>query len=56
MSADAARSLGTATAAKSRWFSPQPSVTGRGILARYSPRFWLIVVLLGLVTALCIRQ
>ena len=32
------------------WFSPQPNVTGRGIVASYSARFWLIVVLLGAVT------
>jgi H+/Cl- antiporter ClcA/DMSO/TMAO reductase YedYZ molybdopterin-dependent catalytic subunit len=33
-----------------RWFSPQPNVTGRGIVASYSSRFWLIVVVLGVVT------
>ena len=32
------------------WFSPQPNVTGRGIVAGYSARFWMIVVLLGAAT------
>ncbi len=32
------------------WFSPQPNVSGRGIVASYSPRFWMIVAILGLVT------
>ena len=32
------------------WFSPQPNVTGRGIVAGYTLRFWLIVVALGAVT------
>jgi H+/Cl- antiporter ClcA len=36
--------------AEDRWSSPQPNVTGRGIVASYSPRFWLIVVVLGLGT------
>jgi CIC family chloride channel protein len=33
-----------------RWFSHQPNITGRGIVASYTPRFWLIVVALGLIT------
>jgi H+/Cl- antiporter ClcA len=33
-----------------RWFSYQPNVTGRGIVAGYSARFWAIVAVLGLVT------
>jgi H+/Cl- antiporter ClcA len=33
-----------------RWFSYQPNVPGRGIVAGYSGRFWVIVVLLGVVT------
>jgi H+/Cl- antiporter ClcA len=33
-----------------RWFSHQPNVPGRGIVASYSPRFWMLVVALGLVT------
>jgi CIC family chloride channel protein len=33
-----------------RWFSHQPNVTGRGIVASYTPRFWLIVVALGVIT------
>jgi H+/Cl- antiporter ClcA len=31
------------------WFSPQANVTGRGIVASYSARFWAIVVALGLI-------
>jgi CIC family chloride channel protein len=50
VSADAAGSLGAATAGESRWSSPQPNVPGRGIVASYSPRFWLIVVALGVAT------
>jgi CIC family chloride channel protein len=38
------------TTARERWFSPQPNVTGRGIVASYTPRFWMLVVALGLVT------
>jgi H+/Cl- antiporter ClcA len=34
------------------WFSPQANVTGQGILAGYSPRFWGIVVVLGVVTGI----
>jgi CIC family chloride channel protein len=33
-----------------RWFSHQPNITGRGIVASYTPRFWLIVLALGLIT------
>ena len=33
-----------------RWFSHQPNVTGRGIVAGYSTRFWVTVVVLGVVT------
>jgi H+/Cl- antiporter ClcA len=35
---------------RSRWFSHQANVPGRGIVASYSPQFWLLVVALGLVT------
>ena len=35
-------------APRSRWFSDQPNVTGRGIVAGYSARFWAIVVVLGI--------
>lgn len=38
------------TGPDARWFSPQPNVTGRGIVASYTPQFWLIVVALGVVT------
>ncbi len=34
------------------WFSPQPNVTGRGIVAAYSARFWGIVLGLGVITGL----
>jgi chloride channel protein, CIC family len=33
-----------------RWSSHQPNVTGRGIVAGYSARFWATVVVLGVVT------
>jgi CIC family chloride channel protein len=33
-----------------RWFSHQPNVTGRGILAGYSLRFWMLVIGLGILT------
>jgi chloride channel protein, CIC family len=33
-----------------RWYSEQPNVTGRGIVAGYSARFWTLVVVLGAVT------
>lgn len=33
-----------------RWFSHQPNVTGQGIIAAYSARFWALVVALGVVT------
>jgi chloride channel protein, CIC family len=36
--------------AGTRWFSHQPNVPGRGIVASYSPRFWGLVVALGLGT------
>lgn len=34
-----------------RWFSHQPNITGRGIVAGYTRRFWLIVVALGVTGA-----
>jgi H+/Cl- antiporter ClcA len=33
-----------------RWSSHQPNVTGRGIVAGYSARFWTLVVVLGVAT------
>ena len=33
-----------------RWSSHQPNVSGRGIVASYSARFWVIVVVLGVAT------
>jgi H+/Cl- antiporter ClcA len=35
-----------------RWFSHQPNVTGQGIIAAYSARFWALVIALGLVTGI----
>ena len=35
-----------------RWYSEQPNVTGRGIVAGYSARFWATVVVLGVLTGL----
>lgn len=32
------------------WVSHQPNVTGRGIIAGYSTRFWMLVIALGLST------
>lgn len=34
------------------WFSPQPNVTGRGIVASYDARFWGIVIVLGVATGI----
>ncbi|MGA9857889.1 MAG: chloride channel protein [Solirubrobacteraceae bacterium] len=31
------------------WFSPQANVTGRGIVAGYTARFWAIVVMVGVI-------
>jgi CIC family chloride channel protein len=35
-----------------RWYSDQPNVTGRGVVAGYSLRFWTIVATLGVITGL----
>lgn len=35
-----------------RWSSHQPNVTGRGIVAGYSSRFWSLVVMLGVATGI----
>jgi len=35
-----------------RWYSEQPNVTGRGIVAGYSARFWMMVAVLGALTGL----
>ncbi|HET9125543.1 MAG TPA: chloride channel protein [Solirubrobacteraceae bacterium] len=35
-----------------RWHSEQPNVTGRGIVAGYSTRFWLMVATLGVITGI----
>lgn len=35
-----------------RWFSYQPNVTGRGIVAGYSGRFWALAVVMGVATGL----
>lgn len=44
------RAPSAARARARSWFSHQANVTGRGIVASYSPRFWSIVVVLGLIT------
>ncbi|MGH2908752.1 MAG: hypothetical protein ACRDK8_05600, partial [Solirubrobacteraceae bacterium] len=35
-----------------RWHSEQPNVTGRGIVAGYSARFWATIAVLGALTGL----
>ncbi len=35
-----------------RWFSHQPNVTGQGIIAAYSARFWALTLALGVVCGL----
>ena len=40
---------GSGGAPDRRWFSHQPNVTGVGLIASYSTRFWMLVVLLGVV-------
>jgi CIC family chloride channel protein len=40
----------TAARRTRRWSSYQPNVPGRGIVAGYSLRFWVIVIVLGLAT------
>jgi CIC family chloride channel protein len=37
-----------------RWSSHQPNVTGRGIVAGYTLRFWMIVVTIGVATGLAV--
>ncbi len=50
MNPESRSSRGSRANTADRWASPQPNVTGRGIVASYSPRFWLIVFVLGLAT------
>ena len=45
-------SQSTKRAAGGRFFSVQPNVPGRGIIASYSPVFWALVVVIGLVAGL----
>src|SRR5579859_5374790 len=33
-----------------RWYSHQPNVTGQGLIASYSARFWGLILALGLIT------
>ena len=35
-----------------RWVSPQPNITGLGIIASYSLRFWVLIVALGAIAGL----
>jgi CIC family chloride channel protein len=44
--------MSTGDPAPRRWSSYQPNVTGRGIVAGYSLRFWMIVVALGVATGI----
>ena len=37
-----------------RWYSHQPNVTGRGIVAGYTSRFWMIVVTIGVATGIAV--
>jgi CIC family chloride channel protein len=39
-----------------RWYSEQPNVPGRGIVAGYSARFWMIVAVLGALTGLAAAE
>ena len=38
--------------AQRRWLSPQPNLTGLGIIASYSRRFWALLIVLGVITGL----
>jgi chloride channel protein, CIC family len=38
--------------ARRRWLSPQPNLTGLGIIASYSRRFWALLIVLGVITGL----
>lgn len=38
--------------AQHRWTSPQPNITGLGLIASYSARFWALLVVLGVITGL----
>jgi CIC family chloride channel protein len=39
--------------ASSRWASPQPNVTGRGVIAAYTARFWAMVAAVGVFAGAC---
>jgi len=45
-------SVGDDPVEPSRWFSPQANVTGVGIIASYTAKFWALVVGLGLISGL----
>src|ERR1700679_647246 len=49
---DLGRASSPRRSSATRWFSYQPNVPGRGIVASYGPRFWGIVVVLGVVSGL----
>ncbi len=38
---------------RDRFFSPQPNVPGKGIVASYSPAFWALVIAIGLISGAC---
>ncbi len=48
----AAEELKQRAAQSARFATPQPNLTGRGIVASYSRRFWALTVVLGAVTGL----
>ncbi len=50
--ARAALVCGPDTVDARRWHSEQPNVTGRGIVAGYSARFWAMIAVLGALTGL----
>ena len=43
---------GAGGAAERRWLSPQPNITGLGIIASYSRRFWALLLGLGVLSGL----
>jgi hypothetical protein len=48
---DLGRASSSRRSSPTRWFSYQPNVPGRGIVAPYGARFWGIVVVLGVASA-----
>lgn len=48
----AAEEIAARAAGRARFATPQPNLTGQGIIASYSRRFWALTVALGAVTGL----